>query len=68
LCKPILGQDILTHHIKALQALRIDNINQTLDAKGKNNKLEMANNELFKEITKLERLVTELKQKKKTTT
>jgi two-component system, OmpR family, phosphate regulon sensor histidine kinase PhoR len=59
---------ILTQHIKALQALHIDSINQTLDAEGRKNKLENANNELYKEITKLKHLVSELKQTKKITT
>ncbi len=59
---------MLTHHIRALQGLRIDNINQAFDAKGRNNKLEIANNELFKEITKLKRLVAKLKHTKTATT
>jgi hypothetical protein len=59
---------ILTRHIKALQALRIDNINQTLDAEGSKNIAEIANDELYKEITKLKHLVSDLKQTKKITT
>jgi two-component system, OmpR family, phosphate regulon sensor histidine kinase PhoR len=59
---------ILTRHIKALQALRIENINQTLDAEGRENKIEIANNELYNEITKLNHLVAELKQTKNITT
>jgi PAS domain S-box-containing protein len=59
----IIGK--LVNHIKALRALRIDNINETLDAEGRKNKLEIANNKLYKEITKLNRLVEKLKQKQK---
>ncbi len=55
---------ILSHHLKALQALRIDNINQTFDVEGRKNKLEIANNKLYKEITQLKRLIVELKQTK----
>jgi two-component system phosphate regulon sensor histidine kinase PhoR len=53
---------VLTRHIRALQALRIDNITQISESDGMKNKLEAANNELYKEITKLKHLVAELKQ------
>jgi PAS domain S-box-containing protein len=59
---------MLVNHIKALRALRIDNINDTLDFEGRKNKLEIANNKLYKEITKLNRLVAEIKLKTKKTT
>jgi PAS domain S-box-containing protein len=59
---------MLVNHIKALRALRIDNINDSLDFEGRKNKLEIANNKLSKEITKLNRLVTEIKLKTKKTT
>jgi two-component system, OmpR family, phosphate regulon sensor histidine kinase PhoR len=59
---------ILSSHINSLQALRIDNINQTLDAEGSKNKAVIANNELYKEIAKLEQLVSELKQTRMITT
>lgn len=55
----------LVNHIKELRALRIDNICETLDVEGRKNKLETANNKLYKEITKLNRLVVKLKQKQK---
>ncbi len=55
----------LVHHIKALRALRIDNICDTIDAVGRKNKLELANNKLNKEILKLNRLVAKLKQQQK---
>ncbi|RPH31872.1 MAG: PAS domain S-box protein [Bacteroidales bacterium] len=61
--KEIIGK--LANHIKALQTLRIDNINETLDAEGRKNKLEIANNKLYKEITKLNRLVAKMKQNRK---
>jgi len=57
----------LVHHIDSLRALRIDNISETLDVKGRKNKLEIANNILFKEIQKLDRFVEKLKQKQKNT-
>jgi PAS domain S-box-containing protein len=59
---------MLVNHIKALRALRIDNINDTLDFEGRKNKLEIANNKLYKEITKLNKLVAEIKLKTKKTT
>lgn len=62
----IIGK--LGNHIKALRALRIDNICDTLDAAGRKNKLETANNKLYKEILKLNRLVEKLKQKQKKAT
>ena len=55
----------LENHMKALRSLRIDNISDTLDAVGRKNKLEIANNKLYKEILKLNRLVEILKQKQK---
>ena len=57
----IIGK--LVNHIKALRELRINNICDTLDAVGGKNKLETANNILYKEILKLNRLVEKLKQK-----
>jgi two-component system CheB/CheR fusion protein len=60
---------VLLQHIKTLRELRIDNINESLDVLGRKNKLETANNTLYKEITKLNRIVAEMKLKlKKTTT
>jgi len=56
----------LVNLINALRALRIDNISETLDVEGRKNKLEIANNKLYKEINKLNRLVVKLKQKKAT--
>ncbi|MFO7656993.1 MAG: PAS domain-containing protein [Bacteroidales bacterium] len=58
----------LTNHIKALRELRISNISETIDVKGIKNKLETANNKLYKEILKLNRLVEKLKQKQKKAT
>jgi PAS domain S-box-containing protein len=55
----------LANHIKALRALRIENINEALDIEGRKNRLEIANNQLYKEITKLNRLVEKFKQKQK---
>ncbi len=55
----------LANHINALRALRIENINDTLDVAGRKNKLEIANNKLYKEIIKLNRLIVKLKQKQK---
>jgi len=55
----------LANHINALRALRIENINDTLDVVGRKNKLEIANNKLYKEILKLNRLIVKLKQKQK---
>lgn len=59
--KEIIG--MLGTHIKALRELRIDNINETLDIEGRKNKLEIANDILYKEITKLKRSVAEIRQK-----
>ena len=53
----------LMSHIKALRELRINNINETLDAVGRKNKLETANKKLNKEIAKLNRLVVKLRQR-----
>jgi PAS domain S-box-containing protein len=55
----------LVNHINALRALRINNICETIDAEGRKNKAEIANDKLYKEITKLNRLVAKLKQKQK---
>jgi PAS domain S-box-containing protein len=55
----------LVNHIRTLRTLRIDNICETLDVEGRKNKLEIANNKLYKEILKLNRLVEKLKQKQK---
>lgn len=51
--------------INSLRALRIENINEKLDAQGKKNKLEIVNNNLFKEIEKLNLLIADLKRKQK---
>jgi PAS domain S-box-containing protein len=59
----IIGK--LANHIRALRELRIDNICDTLDAVGSKNKSETANNSLYKEIQKLNRLVEKLKKKQK---
>lgn len=58
----------LVSHIKALRALRIDNICDTLDTVGEKNRSESANNKLNKEIQKLNRLVVKLKQQQKNET
>ncbi|MFO7659161.1 MAG: PAS domain-containing protein [Bacteroidales bacterium] len=58
----------LTNHINALRELRINNISETLDVRGIKNKLETANNKLYKEILKLNRVVEKLKQKQKKAT
>ncbi|MBW6498292.1 MAG: PAS domain-containing protein [Bacteroidales bacterium] len=55
----------LANHLHALRALRIDNIDDTLTAEGRKNKLEIANNQLYKEIVKLNRVIEKLKQKQK---
>jgi PAS domain S-box-containing protein len=55
----------LVTHIKALRALRIDNICDALDVVGRNNKLEIANKKLNNEILKLNRLVVKLRQKQR---
>jgi PAS domain S-box-containing protein len=55
----------LVTHIKALRALRINNICDTLDSIGEKNRLEFANIKLNKEILKLNRLVGKLKEKQK---
>lgn len=55
----------LMNHIEALRALRIENINESLDVTGLKNKLETANSKLFKEIIKLNRLIEKLKQQQK---
>lgn len=61
--KEIIGK--LVNHIKALRAMRIDNIDDALDVEGRKNKLEFANDKLSKEILKLNRLVAKLKEKQK---
>ena len=55
----------LAKHINALRALRIENIDDALDVEGRKNKLEIANNELYKETLKLNRVIEKLKQKQK---
>jgi PAS domain S-box-containing protein len=55
----------LANHLNALRALRIENINDALDNEGRKNILEIANNKLYKEILKLNRMVEKLKQKQK---
>ncbi|MBK7174355.1 MAG: PAS domain S-box protein [Bacteroidales bacterium] len=55
----------LSNHIKALRALHIDTICDSLDLEGRKNKLEFANDKLGKEILKLNHLVAKLKQKQK---
>ena len=54
----------LVTHLKELRFLRIENINAALDTEGRKNKLETANNTLYKEIVKLNRLILKLKQQK----
>lgn len=46
-----------------LRALRIDNIDEMFDAIGRKYKLERINSNLFKEISKLNKLIDELKKK-----
>jgi len=58
----------LVKHLNGLQALRIENICETLEVEGRKNKLEIANNKLYKEILKLTRLIEKLKQKQKKAT
>ena len=53
----------LVNHIEALRALRIENICDKLEVEGRKNKLESANDKLYKQILKLNRLVEKLKQK-----
>lgn len=62
----IIGK--LDKHINSLRELRIDNISNTLDTVGRKNLLEIANNKLYKEIQKLNRLVVKLKQEQKKST
>ena len=59
----IIGK--LVNHVKALRALRINNIDDALGVEGRKNKLEFANDKLSKEILKLNRLVAKLKEKQK---
>jgi PAS domain S-box-containing protein len=59
----IIGK--LGNHIKALRELRISNIAETIDMKGIKNKLEAANDKLYKEIIQVCNLVAELKQQQK---
>ena len=59
----IIGK--LVTHLKALRELRIDNISDTWDAIESKFKLEAANNKLYKEILKLNRLIEKLKLKQK---
>ena len=51
--------------VDGLRALRIDNIDQVLEVKGKKNKLEAVNNKLYKEIVKLNSVIVKLKEKQK---
>jgi prefoldin subunit 5 len=53
----------LVNHIEALRSLRIENICDKLEVEGRKNKLESANDKLYKQILKLNRLVEKLKQK-----
>jgi PAS domain S-box-containing protein len=55
----------LVNHMKALRALRIDTICDSLDAEGRKNKLEFANDKLYKEIQKLNSIIEKLKKKQK---
>jgi PAS domain S-box-containing protein len=55
----------LANHIKALRALRIDEINETLNVEGRKNKLGIVNDKLAKEILNLNRLIARLKEKQK---
>ncbi len=55
----------LVMHLKALKALRIDNICETMDAVGRQNKLEFTNEKLNKEILKLNSLIEKLKQRQR---
>jgi PAS domain S-box-containing protein len=57
--------DKLTKMIITLRAMRIENINETLDMEGRKNMLEISNNKLFKEISKLNSLVDTLKAQAK---
>ena len=58
----------LATHLKVLRELRIDNICDTVDAVGRKNQLEFANDKLNKEIEKLNRLIEKLKREKKKVT
>jgi two-component system phosphate regulon sensor histidine kinase PhoR len=55
----------LVNFIQALRALRIDNINETIDVGVKKMRLELVNDKLQKEINKLNRLLIKFKQKQK---
>lgn len=55
----------LVNHIKALRALRIDAISETLNAEGRKNKLGIANDKLAKEILNLNSIIIELKENQK---
>lgn len=57
--------DKLVNFIHALRALRIENINATLDAEGRKHKVEIVNNKLFKEINELNSLIVKLKKNQK---
>lgn len=59
----IIGK--LVDLVSALRAMRINNISETVEAEGRKNKYEIANNKLYKEINKLKRLVLKLKQQQK---
>lgn len=53
----------LVTHLNKLRDLRIDNINETIDAEGRKIKLELANKKLSKEILKLNSLILKLTEK-----
>jgi PAS domain S-box-containing protein len=53
--------------ISALREMRFDNITETIEAEGRKNKYEIANDKLYKEINKLKRLVSKLKLQQKNT-
>ena len=55
----------LVSHIKALRALRIDAISETLNAEGRKNKLGIANDKLAKEILNLNNIIIKLKENQK---
>ncbi len=57
--------EILERHIEELRALRIDNINETIDVKIEKNRIAFTNKKLVKEIAKLNRAVAALKQKQR---
>lgn len=52
----------LANIINGLRSLRIDNINNALNIEGQKNKLELINNNLSKEINKLNSIIDKLKK------